>query len=69
MEERQNMRDLMTRIRIAQGKEDTMRTIASIESMTSRNTAGMKRAADLQKALLASQDKARERAIGKKKPA
>lgn len=67
LEERQGMNDLLTRIRIAQGKEDTMRTIASIESMTQRNAAGLKRGADLQKALLASKDSARDRAAGKAK--
>lgn len=47
-----NQEDLMTRIRIAAGKEGTMRDIAKYESMTKRNEAGMKRASDLQKALL-----------------
>jgi len=50
--ERSNDKDLLTRIRIAQGKEGTMRDISQIESMTSRNVAGVKGRTDLQKQLL-----------------
>ena len=52
MQYQSNQEDLMTRIRIAQGKEGTMRDIAKIESFTKRNEAGMSRAASLEKALL-----------------
>jgi hypothetical protein len=66
IEYQQNQDDLMTRIRIAQGKEGTMRDIAKIESMTRRNEAGMKRASDLQKSLIDVREKARDRADGQK---
>ena len=56
-----NREDLMTRIRIAQGKEGTMRDIAQIESMTSRNVAGMNRMAGLQKSLMDLKSKAADR--------
>jgi hypothetical protein len=64
MQYKTNQEDLMTRIRIAQGKEGTMRDIAKVESMTRRNEAGMKRASDLQKTLMDVREKARERAAG-----
>jgi hypothetical protein len=64
MQYQSNQEDLMTRIRIAQGKEGTMRDIAKIESMTRRNEAGMKRAASLQDSLMTIRDKARDRAAG-----
>jgi len=64
MQYQSNQDDLMTRIRIAQGKEGTMRDIAKIESMTRRNEAGMKRAASLQDSLMTIRDKARDRAAG-----
>jgi len=62
-----NQDDLMTRIRIAQGKEGTMTTIAQIESMTSRNIAGIKGRTDLQKSLLKlGESKAQDSSAGKK---
>lgn len=69
MQYQSNQEDLMTRIRIAQGKEGTMRDLAKYESMTKRNEAGMKRATELQKALMDAQEKARDRAAGKNKQA
>jgi len=63
----QNQDDLMTRIRIAQGKESTMTTIAQIESMTTRNATGIKGRVDLQKALLKLQEsKTQDSSTGKK---
>lgn len=59
--------DLMTRIRIAQGKESTMTTIAQIESMTARNVGGLKNRTELQKALMKLKEpKPQERSAGKK---
>lgn len=56
-----NQQDLATRIRIAGGKESTMRTISQNESMTSRNVAGMNRMASLQKTLADLKSKAEDR--------
>lgn len=58
-----NREDLMTRIRIASGKESTMTDIAQIESMTSRNTAGMNRQAALAKSLMDMKSKAEDRKV------
>ena len=66
MQYQQNQEDLMTRIRIAQGKEGTMRDIAKIESMTKRNEAGLKRQSDLQKSLIEIREKAKDRAASQK---
>ena len=57
----QNREDLATRIRIAGGKEATMTNIAQMESMTSRNVAGMNRMAGLQKSLMDLRSKAEDR--------
>lgn len=57
----QNREDLQTRIRIAAGKESTMRTISENESMTARNVAGMNRMAGLQKSLMDLRSKAEDR--------
>jgi hypothetical protein len=66
--ERSNQNDLLTRIRIAQGKEGTMTSIAQIESMTARNIAGGKARSELQKSLLKiAEGKAQGRSAGKKK--
>jgi len=59
--ERTNDKDLMTRIRIASGKESTMKTISQNESMTSRNVAGMNRRAGLEKSLMDMRSKAEDR--------
>jgi len=56
-----NREDLQTRIRIAAGKEDTMKTISANESMTQRNVAGMNRMAGLQKSLMDLRSKAEDR--------
>jgi len=61
-----NRDDLMTRIRIASGKESTMTNIAQIESMTSRNTAGMNRRASLEKTLADLKSKAEDRKVAVK---
>jgi len=61
-----NEQDLMTRIRIAAGKEGTMRDISKIESMTTRNIAGIKNRTDLQKSLISLREKAQERSAAKK---
>lgn len=52
-----NRDDLLTRIRIASGKESTMTNIAQIESMTTRNVGGLKNRTELQKALLKLQER------------
>jgi hypothetical protein len=57
----QNREDLQTRIRIAAGKETTMKDIAQIESMTARNTAGLNRMAQLEKSLMDMKSKAEDR--------
>jgi hypothetical protein len=57
----QNQQDLQTRIRIAAGKEATMKTISQNESMTQRNVAGMNRMAGLQKSLMDLKSKAEDR--------
>jgi hypothetical protein len=63
----QNQDDLNTRIRIAQGKESTMTNIAQIESMTTRNAAGLKNRTELQKSLLKLREsKAQDSSTGKK---
>ncbi len=62
-----NQNDLMTRLRIASGKESTMTNIAQIESMTSRNTAGLNRMATLEKALMDMRSKAEDRTAAAKK--
>jgi len=67
--ERTNQDDLMTRIRIAAGKEATMKTISQNESMTSRNVAGMNRAASLQKALMDITSKAEDRKAAQREKA
>ena len=59
--ERTNQQDLATRIRIASGKESTMKTISQNESMTQRNVAGMNRMASLQKSLMDLKSKAEDR--------
>lgn len=56
-----NREDLATRIRIAGGKESTMKTISQNESMTQRNVAGMNRMAGLQKSLMDLRSKAEDR--------
>ncbi len=61
-----NREDLMTRIRIAAGKESTMRDIAKHESMTTRNVAGLKNRTDLTKSLISLREKAQERSAAKK---
>ncbi len=61
-----NREDLMTRIRIAGGKESTMRDIAAGESMTSRNVAGLNRRATLEKALLDRKNQAEDRKAARK---
>jgi hypothetical protein len=61
-----NREDLMTRIRIAQGKEGTMRDIAKIESMTTRNAAGLKNRTDITKSLISLREKAQERSAAAK---
>ena len=66
--ERTNDKDLMTRIRIAGGKESTMRDISQIESMTSRNTAGLNRRATLEGKLLDLKSKSEDRKAGAAKP-
>ena len=64
----QNREDLATRIRIAGGKEATMTNIAQMESMTSRNVAGMNRMAGLQKSLMDLRSKAEDRKAAANKP-
>jgi len=59
--ERSNNNDLATRIRIASGKESTMRDISQNESMTQRNVAGLNRMATLQKSLMDLRSKAEDR--------
>jgi hypothetical protein len=66
--ERNNDKDLMTRIRIAGGKESTMRDVAQIESMTSRNVAGLNRRASLEKSLMDMKSKADDRSAAANKP-
>ena len=66
--ERTNDKDLMTRIRIAGGKESTMKTISQNESMTSRNVAGMNRQASLAKSLMDMRSKAEDRKAAAAKP-
>ena len=66
--DRTNDKDLMTRLRIAGGKESTMTNIAQIESMTSRNTAGLNRMATLEKALLDQMGKSEDRKSAASKP-
>ena len=61
MTQQSNRDDLMTRIRIASGKESTMRDISQIESMTSRNVAGLNRVAGLEKSLMDLRSKAEDR--------
>jgi len=61
MTQQSNQQDLMTRIRIASGKESTMRDISQIESMTSRNVAGLNRVAGLEKSLMDLRSKAEDR--------
>jgi hypothetical protein len=60
-----NQQDLMTRIRIAAGKESTMTNIAQIESMTQRNIGGLKNRTELEKALLKLREP-QARSTGKK---
>ena len=64
--ERTNDKDLMTRIRIAGGKESTMTNIAKIESMTDRNTAALNRRAGLEKSLMDLRSKAEDRKAAQK---
>jgi len=64
----QNQQDLATRIRIAAGKEATMKTISQNESMTQRNVAGMNRMAGLQKSLMDLKSKAEDRKAAATKP-
>jgi transcription antitermination factor NusG len=66
LQSQDNQDDLMTRIRIAQGKEGTMRDIAKIESMTTRNAAGLKNRTDITKSLLSLREKAQERSAAQK---
>lgn len=63
-----NREDLMTRIRIAGGKESTMRDIAQIESMTTRTAAGLNRRATLEGKLLDMKSKSEDRKAGAAKP-
>ena len=63
-----NREDLQTRLRIASGKEGTMTNIAQMESMTSRNVAGMNRMATLQKSLMDMRSKAEDRKAAANKP-
>jgi hypothetical protein len=63
-----NREDLATRIRIAGGKESTMKTISQNESMTQRNVAGMNRMAGLQKSLMDLRSKAEDRKAAANKP-
>jgi len=65
---KQNQDDLQTRIRIAAGKEATMKTISQNESMTQRNVAGMNRMAGLQKSLMDLRSKAEDRKAAAQKP-
>jgi len=65
---KQNQDDLQTRIRIAAGKEATMKTISQNESMTQRNVAGMNRMAGLQKSLMDLRSKAEDRKAVAQKP-
>jgi hypothetical protein len=66
LQSQDNQDDLMTRIRIAQGKEGTMRDIAKIESMTTRNAAGLKNRTDITKSLISLREKAQERSAAAK---
>ena len=66
--ERTNDKDLMTRLRIAGEKSGTMTTIAQIESMTSRNTAGLNRMATLEKALMDQKGKSEDRNAAASRP-
>ncbi len=68
MQMQSNQQDLMTRIRIASGKESTMRDISQIESMTQRNVAGMNRMANLQKSLMDLRSKSEDRKAAAQKP-
>lgn len=61
--------ELMTRLRIASGKESTMRDISLNESMTSRNVAGMNRQASLHKSLMDLKSKAEDRKAGQQEKA